>query len=685
MDKDFYRNILINDEVPYVVALIHLELDENDKPYDWTFIDGNEALARLNRTTKEEMLGRRFSEVFPGADPKWAKYYYIAAYENKYYAYEEIAEELDIYLRIESIPTGKPGYCYCVVRNIRESVFEKNRWANELETALNKEKTLSHQLKEALDEATLKTEIIEAISKNYCAIARIDIKNDFYEEIACEEGYFRYTGKSGSYAMAGQHLCDTLIAPEYRKYIREFIDLSTLPERLQNEDYISTEYQLRNGDWHRLRYIVKKRDKDGTVTHVLATIRRTTDAKMKELNLLYAAAAAKRETELKTRFLSNMSHDIRTPLNGIIGMMNLSNQHSDDVEMLQKLRDKSLESLQYLVYLVNNVLDMNKLQSGSTTNYNMTFDLINLLLRLNQKYCTIAHKKNITYNVKWNKGQSVHPYLNGNPLYLERILSNIADNAIKFSHSGTTITLWLEEEQLDDENVQLSFYCQDQGIGMSEEFVHQAFEMFTQADNNSSRSTYQGTGLGLSIASQLAKNMGGSIELQSQENVGTTAIIRLPFKISSQKEHIAIKSVREDMAIQGIRALVVEDNELNMEIATALLEHNGLEVTCAKDGQEALEIYEKSAPGYFGIIYMDIMMPRMNGLEATKAIRALNRLDAKSIGIIAMTANAFADDIIASKLAGIDVHLAKPLDEKKMIEALRYCMSKNEELQHIDL
>ncbi len=684
MEKDFYHNILINDKVPYAVGLLHLELDDKGQPYDWTYIDCNEALARLNHTTKEKMLGRRFTEVFPGADKKWPKNYYATAYENKYHEYEEISHELDLYLHIEAIPTGEPGYLYCVLRNIRESVYERNRWANDLEAALEKERALSQRLQKTLDAAQLKDEIIEALGKCYCSIARVDIKNDFFEDIACEEGIFRLTGHSGSYTVASRRICDTMVSPEYRQYVREFLDISTLPQRLKQDDYISTEYQMCNGNWHRLGYVVKKRDADGNVTHVLSAVRSTTDEKMMEMNLLYAAGAAKREAELKTRFLANMSHDIRTPLNGIIGMLNLANQYPDNPEMLQKLRNNALESLHYLVALVNNILDMNKLQSGSLTSYDVTFDLIDMLQRVNQKYLTLAQEKGINYMVKWNHGQAVHPYLRGNPIYLERILSNIADNAIKFSAPGTTITVGLNEEQLDEERVLLSFFCQDQGVGMSEDFVKHAFDMFTQAADDSSRSTYQGSGLGLAIAHQLAQNMGGTIELQSQPGVGTTAITKVPFKIGSQEDNISIKSCREDMPLEGIRALVVEDNELNMEIAKMLLENNGIEVTCAVDGQEAVEIYEKSSPGYFGVIYMDLMMPRLNGLDATRAIRALPRLDAKSIGIIAMTANAFMDDIIACKLAGIDIHLAKPLDEKKMIEALRYCMSRNEDLQLLD-
>lgn len=215
---------------------------------------------------------------------------------------------------------------------------------------------------------------------------------------------------------------------------------------------------------------------------------------------------------------------------------------------------------------------------------------------------------------------------------------------------------------------------------MSEDFIKHAFDLFSQEDADSSRTKIAGSGLGLAIANEMAKIIGGSIELQSTLGEGTTAIIRLPFKVGTQDEIFTKDADVDNIPIKGIRALVVEDNELNMEIATALLEHNGLEVTCAKDGQEAVEIFKNSSPGYFGVIYMDIMMPRMNGLDATKAIRAMKRMDARSIGIIAMSANAYAEDINGSRLAGMDIHLAKPLGEEKMIGALKKCMVRNESL-----
>ena len=323
---------------------------------------------------------------------------------------------------------------------------------------------------------------------------------------------------------------------------------------------------------------------------------------------------------MKTRFLATMSHDIRTPLNAIIGMVNMGNQYADDLQMQQKIREKEMEALKYLVSPVNDVLDMNKLQSGELKDQQLLFDLTMVLRELNQIYDERAAKKGIRYEVDWKNGTYSHIAPIGNPVYLGRILSNIMDNAIKFSQSGSVITVWVKEETLDDGRVFFTFYCKDQGVGMSEDFIAHAFDMFSQ-ESKTSRSRYEGTGLGLAITKQLVDRMGGTIELKSKVGVGTTVIVKIPFKIGAQDKNsnLSDKPVSlDDYSVAGMRALVVEDNELNMEISRCILEENGMEITCAADGKEAVEIFGKSAPDYFGVIYMDVMMPRMNGLDAAR-------------------------------------------------------------------
>ena len=542
-----------------------------------------------------------------------------------------------------------------------------------IDEIIEKEKEIQLRLEDALSEAKRQNEIVSAISKSYNSIYQIDLAKDTFEEITNDYKTHALTGYSGGATKSLHEVCDTLVMPEYRDMVRPFLEVSTLADRLRYEEHVSMDYQMCDGNWHRLRFIVKNRDLNGAPTQVLCTVRVISDTKRREEDLCFAVDSAKREAAMKTEFLANMSHDIRTPLNGINGMINLAEQYTDDLEMQNQIRAKAMESTKYLVSLVNDILDMSKLQSGELKGEDMTFDISDLLAKINQIYENKASEKDISFKIRWQADSLVHPWLVGNPVYLGRILSNIADNAVKFSESGSNITVWGYEEPCDDDRVFINMYCKDEGQGMSEEFVQHACDIFSQG-NKSSRSTYEGTGLGLAIAKTLAERMGGNIELQSELGVGTTVHIRIPFGIGEDMSLVSSKSL-DEISVKGMRALVVEDNELNMEIAKALLELNGLEVTCASDGQEALEIFEESTVGYFGVIYMDIMMPRMDGYEATRAIRALKRMDAGIIPIIAMSANAFAEDIINSKLAGMSMHIAKPVDEEKMIEALKQCMN----------
>lgn len=544
-----------------------------------------------------------------------------------------------------------------------------------IDDVIKKEKAIQENIQKALDEAQLQNEIISAISKNYSSIYRINLEKDFYEEIASDGKTHHFIEKKGPAQEKLNSICQNIVTLEYRSMVKSFFDLSTLAERLKQDEFLMTEYQVLDGNWQSFQFIVKKRNEAGVVTHVLCAINSITDAKRKEMNYQFAVASAKRETEMKSRFLANMSHDIRTPLNGIIGMVNLANQNADNVEVLRQIREKMMESLKYLVSLVNDILDMNKLQSGELKNQELTFDLAKILQKLNQIYAQRSKEKNIQYIVDWKQSGIRHPILTGNPVYLGRILSIIGDNAIKFSQPNTCIRVWAKTELQKDHRVLVTFYCKDQGVGMNKEFLNHAFELFTQ-EQQTSRSQYQGTGLGLAIAKQLADRMGGTIELLSKVGKGTTAIVQIPFKMG-KKDSRLITHASEDISVKGLRALVAEDNDLNMEVIQFMLEDNDVEVLGAKDGKEALDFFEKSQPGYFDVIFMDIMMPHLNGLDATRAIRALNRHDAQEIPIIAVSANAFAEDIIESHLAGMDDHLAKPLDEEIMISTLKQCLAKN--------
>lgn len=544
-----------------------------------------------------------------------------------------------------------------------------------IDSILYKERATQEKLQRALEEAKVSNEIISAIAKTYQYISRIDIQADYFEEIVNRDGIDMDFRRSGTLSESNKRTCRQLVAEEYQEAFLMFTDLTTLPERMRYEETIVLEYQMKDGNWHKLRFIEKKRDEDGNLTHVLCVIRSISDTKRREQRLLYQIAEAKKENALKTRFLSNMSHDIRTPMNGIMGMLDLANRYPNDLEMQQKCRDQIMNSSRYLVSLVNDILDMGKLEADETIEQEITFDLTDLLSRANTAKQMQAEDKGIDYVVDWDRAEIKHMYLSGNPIYLEKLLTAIADNAVKFTKPGGSIHVWCAEQSVEQDKVIYEFGCEDNGIGMSESFLAHAFDMFTQ-ENETSRTQYEGAGLGLAIAKKIVERLGGTIELKSQKNRGTTVTVKLPFHIG-RPEAIEDKIDYDEVSVEGLRVLVVEDNELNMEIAQFILENNHIQVECAWDGIEAVQRFEASEPGYYDAIYMDIMMPNLNGWDATRSIRSMKRPDAESVPIIAMSANAFVEDIINSRISGMNEHLTKPLDEEKLIHTLKECIGKS--------
>ena len=530
-------------------------------------------------------------------------------------------------------------------------------------------KKSNDELKLALDKAKLENEIISAIGKSYYYISRIDLEEDYYEVVSGFEKFPDNVKLKGNFSKNVYQNCKTIVDEKYVDDLVAFLDISTLADRLQSEESVFMEYRMQNSDWRRARLIAKKRNEQGRVTHVLCAVRSISEQKRRELELQFKAQEARRETKEKTRFLSNMSHDIRTPMNGIVGLIDMAERYPDDMEMQAQCRTRIKELSGHLVSLVNDILDINKLQSDDLVIENTTFDIAEMLRTLNEASQLDAGKKDIEYVVNWEESKLNHRYIVGSPVYTARILSIFADNAIKFSHAGSRIVVSCTEKYADDENVVYSFFCRDHGIGMSKEFAEHAFDMFSQ-ENETSRINYEGSGLGLAIAKQLADRLHGKIRLETEKGVGTTTILEMPFKIGNADD-IPVAYTLENVSLQGLRVLIAEDNELNMEIARFILEDQGLITECASNGAECVQMFEASEPGYYDVILMDIMMPELNGLDATRKIRALPRKDAERIPIIAMSANALADDIIKSRLSGMNEHLTKPLDAKKIMEAIR--------------
>ena len=572
---------------------------------------------------------------------------------------------------------GKDSYyeAYAVRGNVDDKTFFVLLGYRNVDSILYKEKAIQEQLQRALDEAKLSNEIISAIGKAYQYVSRIDIQRDWFEEISNRDKEHLQFIHSGHMTANNKRVCRMFVAEEYQEAFFQFTNVKTLPDRMAHEETIAMEYRMKDGSWHKLRFIEKKRDDHGRLTHVLCAIRCISDEKKREQILLHQVAEAKEEAAIKTRFLSNMSHDIRTPLNGIMGMIDVANRYPEDLEMQQKCRDKVMEASRYLLSMMNDILDMNKLESGASFEQKVNFDLTKVLNRANIDKQMQAEKKQITYAVDWTLSDLKHIYLMGNPFYLERLLTVIADNAVKFTQPGGSIHVWCVEKSCDGQRVVYEFGCLDNGVGMSETFIAHAFEMFSQ-ENETSRTKYEGTGLGLAIAKKIAERMGGVIDLESQKGHGTTVTVTMPFEIGKTIETEDPEPERyKQLSLKGMRALVAEDNELNMEIVKFILEEQGLIVEPAVDGIEAVRKFENAPPGYYQVILMDIMMPNMNGWDAARKIRAMQRADARGIPIIAMSANAFTEDIINSRISGMNRHLTKPLDASKLLDEIAKAIS----------
>ncbi len=377
----------------------------------------------------------------------------------------------------------------------------------------------------------------------------------------------------------------------------------------------------------------------------------------------------------KTDFLRRMSHDIRTPINGIRGMVEMAGRFEGDVDKQRECRDKIWEASGYLLSLVNSVLDMNKLESGGTTLDSTPFDVIALLRESNSLAQIQAERRNIGFAVNRSLVDVAHKHLLGSPKHLKQVLMNLAQNAVLYNKEGGSVTVWCKEIGCSDDVAVLKFACIDTGIGMSEEFQSHAFEPFMQEERDDARTTYRGTGLGLSIAKGLVEQMGGTIDFTSHEGEGTSFFVTIPFKIDSDFEEEPDPIAVESVDLAPIRVLLVEDNDINLEIAQFFLEEHGAEVVCARNGKQAVDLFAASDLNSFDLVLMDIMMPVMNGYEATQAIRAMERSDAATVPIFALTANAFSEDVRHSLDAGMNEHLSKPLSTEKLILTIaRYVM-----------
>lgn len=465
--------------------------------------------------------------------------------------------------------------------------------------------------------------------------------------------------------------------PEVIRLNEDFRNPQTICEKLRYEESVSRDMQDKSGGWERLQAVILKRDSDGTAQEALLLARKISHDKEKELEaqrkLNEAYEAARNANRAKTDFLSRMSHDIRTPMNGIIGMTQLAKKHSDDPERMEDCLEKIEQSSEHLLTLVNDILDLSRIESGRTVLTHEKTDL-----KKNIDVCvSILSASVINRDIAITL--SVAPlevnYVYTDELHLRQVLLNIISNAVKYTPDGGRISFEAESRPSEKKGwVNTRFIVEDTGIGMSKKYLEHIYEPFSQENDHDARTKFKGSGLGMAIVKEYMQLFGGSIDIESETNKGTKVTLCFPFEVVPEDQITNVVSEQQEpvgpMDFEGMRVMIVEDNDLNREIVEDLFREIGLDVVSAVNGQQAVDMFTASKLHEFDMIFMDIMMPVLNGYEATHAIRELNRPDAKTVPIIAMTANAFDEDVKDSLDNGMNAHIAKPIDMRVVMATI---------------
>lgn len=531
------------------------------------------------------------------------------------------------------------------------------------------------QSRRELEKNTEQARIISAISEIYTFTYLINIRSNTVRIIKHPVEKLEKLDKAWSMSEVVPKQAERNVAPEFRQAFMDYCDLTTLEARLKQNPNLTLEFRNQKGQVFLMTTLPQHYDRHGKLETVLMVMQDVTAEKEREQEyqrrLKKTAEDAERANLAKTDFLRRMSHDIRTPINGIRGMVEISRRYPGDEAKQEECREKIMTASGFLLDLVNDVLNMNKLESGAVTLEEKPFNLRKMIDEILTTIDGQAWRADVRVkrgNLSWN-----HEDLIGSPLHLHQVLQNIVSNAVKYNRPGGSVVLSCEEKGFDGKTALFLFTCTDNGRGMSAEFQKHAFEAFAQEESGA-RTEYKGTGLGLPIAKEIVERMGGEIAFESQQGVGTTFRIRLPFRVDPNPPKLEAAPIEAHVSIKGAHVLLVEDNELNMEISQYILEDAGAMVDQAWNGQEAVKRFGESKQGAYDCILMDVMMPVMDGLEATKAIRALNHPDARTIPIIAMTANAFAEDEQRSRAAGMNLFLTKPIDADKMLKTVAQCL-----------
>ena len=540
-----------------------------------------------------------------------------------------------------------------------------------------------HMEQESIIREQKRLQIINALGHAYSFILLIDIKKNTLEVVkSADVAGPNYRKKNFTNELQKEYI-DSMIAPSFQKSYLEFTDMDTMESRLKEHDSISCISQTIKGAWMRSMIVPQKYDEKGNLSTVLLAISDVTEEKEHELEqdriLRNALSSAEHANRAKTAFLNNMSHDIRTPMNAIIGFTSLAAEHLDDREIIRDYLEKISTSGKHLLSLINDVLDMSRIESGSVKIEKTNVYLPDILEDLKTIILESVHAKQQKLLIK--QQDVVHEDIITDKLRLTQVLLNIISNAVKFTPVGGTIQILVEEKVSQKVGYAVYlFYIKDNGIGMSKEFQEHVFDSFAR-ERTVTESGITGTGLGMAITKNIVDLMGGTIHLTSKQGEGSEFIVTLECELANKtvqdKQSSCPKAEKKHLDYSGKKVLLVEDNELNREIATEILKSLGLKVDCAADGMEAVEIMSSEAGNQYDMIFMDIQMPKMDGYTATREIRTLNDSKKANIPIIAMTANAFDEDRKKAIKAGMNGHIAKPIDVNVILQNLDRIFGQN--------
>ena len=584
---------------------------------------------------------------------------------RSWYGKKEKIRDYDIYIFFPGMQVfmtrNVVGLSYILIAIVIFTLFRTVRIHMEQESIMREQKRL---------------QIINALGHAYSFILLIDIKKNTLEVVkSADVAGPNYRKKNLTNELQKEYI-DGMIAPSFQKSYLEFTDMDTMESRLKEHDSLSCVSQTIEGTWIRSMIVPQKYDEKGNLSTVLLAISDVTDEKEHELDqdriLRNALSSAEHANRAKTAFLNNMSHDIRTPMNAIIGFTSLAAEHLDDREIIRDYLEKISTSGKHLLSLINDVLDMSRIESGSVKIEKANVYLPDVLEDLKTIILESVHAKQQKLLIKMQ--DVVHEDIITDKLRLTQVLLNIISNAVKFTPVGGTIHILVEEKASQKAGYAVYSFCiKDNGIGMSKEFQEHVFDSFAR-ERTVTESGITGTGLGMAITKNIVDLMGGTIHLTSKQGEGSEFIVTLECELANKtvqnKQSSCSKAEKKHLDYSGKKVLLVEDNELNREIATEILKSLGLKVDYAADGMEAVEIMSSEAGNQYDMIFMDIQMPKMDGYTATREIRTLKDTKKANVPIIAMTANAFDEDRKKAIKAGMNGHIAKPIDVNVILQNL---------------